>query len=572
MLKNVRNIQCERRLLSFRASGNEITRTAEVVWESTALVDPSTLKNEKIDGDQFKQVESYRLNINVTKNKSKPEMIKWMVVKAFIGSASDVPKELKAFVLDEQVIATDESASQTIPDIGIAAQLGDGKETGLFYNSLPFEAACGLPVDLHSRFAMSPDRRSLRTDSKDGDWNKFLAQFYLPKLYFIFLERLLTSHRSVDYYAYWPSIAIRTQNEISSVLQAAFWDQIPRCPRKVFLSTTGIPVSISLAIFDTRVGAGGRTNVDSVKSLFIQARPNYAIVNSPVVISSLFHGDARGTANKSNLVCLTPEYIRTLLRDASIVPIVNQLADSDLKYILLFILDQRAIGNLEGCHILRVADNQIKKIAKSGSLCGLRSSKNLYIVDKDGFNLFKSLSADSIISPAVVDKDVLTRLGLDSSFNVREVDGTVIDKFLRPTLGGDDNLRTYKDGESRWLLALYNYVTSRKFKVASYEKHPMLPLSNKGRTFVSMEFWNDPRLLPPINDQNQRRIIDQFPELHILANLNLIEMKQRASATSAQRFLAYLNTLAQGDLRAVERIFRANKVLGMDSTNEVRIP
>lgn len=570
MLRRVNDIQCARRLFKYRATGNVMNQSFDMMWTVASQVEPSTRYTEKDDASQFKKVESRVLIVTVTKNAVNPKTEKWMIVDAFMGTMSlSVPKSLKKFVTEERLITPGGSDANSVPDVAVAANITNGKDGCLFYNSLPFEANCGLPVNFHSRFAMSPDRRSLRTDSKDGEWNTFLAKTCLPILYFIFTERLISTHHDIDVYAFWPSKSIRTENEISSVLQSAFWDQLPRCARKVFLTPAQIPVPMSLAIFDIRTGRPSR---DSVRSLVVAARPTYAIVNSPIVLSNLFPVSQGSAGKKPDLVCLTPEYTRGLLREASVEEILKTFADIDLKSILVFILDKRSIESLIGCYILRLANGRFAKVAENVTLCGLGRPKPLYIVNELGFNLFKTISPDSIISPAVLDKDVLNQLVLDANFNVRHMDGAVIDLLLKPRLGAEIDVKTFNDAESAWLKGLYDHVCARKFTVACYERHAILPLSNQGgKTFVSMAFWNDPRLLPPVNDLNQRQIIDQFPNLHILANLNLEEMRRRATVDSAQRFLGYLYSLTHEDFRAVEKMFR-DKGLITDSNIEVRPP
>ena len=364
----------------------------------------------------------------------------------------------------------------------------------------------------------------------------------------------------MDHYAFWPSTSIKTRNEISSALQAAFWEQLPRCPRKLFLTASNTLVPISLAIFDTRGSTGHRSNVDPVASLIIRARPTYALINSSVVINGL-----NPAQKASSFICLTPEYVRRLLREASIEAILNQSADSDLKGILLFISDQRSIGTLDGCYILRRVDGKIAKIAKDGAVFGLRRAKRMLVVDREGLRLFKDLGADCIISPAILDTDVLGLLELEPTYNVRMLDGTAIDIFLRSVFSTEATVKTFNKGESAWLYGLYNFVNARKFTVTSYEHHPMLPLSNKGgRTFVSMAFWNDPRLLPPVNDPSQRQIIEQFPDLHVLVNLNLEAMKKRVTASAAHCFLLYLYIVVRDesdDGGAVERLFREKRLV-----------
>jgi hypothetical protein len=573
MLRRVNDIQYARRLFKYRVAGNVMNQSFDVMWTVASRVEPSTLYTEKDDVSQFKKVESRVLTVTATKMAVNPKTEKWMIVDAFMGTVSlSVPKGLKKFVTEERLIVTGDSDTRSVPDVAVAANITNSKDGCLFYNSLPFEANCGLPVNFHSRFAMSPDRRSLRTDSKDGEWNTFLAKTCLPILYFIFSERLISTHHDIDVYAFWPSKSIRTENEISSVLQSAFWDQLPRCARKVFLTPTKSLVPMSQAIFDTRDDRPNRdSNRDSVKSLVMAARPSYAIVNSPIVLSNLFPVSQGSTGKKPDLLCLTPEYTRGLLREASVVEILKTLADIDLKYILLFILDKRSnIETLIGCNILRLANGKFAKVAENATLCGLGRAKPLYIVDEQGYNLFKTISPDGIISPVVLDKDVLNKLKLGESFNVCHMDGAVIDLLLKPRLGAEIDVKTFNLAESAWLTLLYDHVCTRKFTVTCYERHAIIPLSNKGgNTFVSMAFWNDPRLLPPVNDLNQRQIIDQFPNLHILANLNLVDMRRRATVDSAQRFLGYLYSLTHEDFRAVEKMFR-DKGLITDSNIEVR--
>jgi hypothetical protein len=246
------------------------------------------------------------------------------------------------------------------------------------------------------------------------------------------------------------------------------------------------------------------------------------------------------------------------------------MADSDLKSLLLFILDKRSIQTVHGCYILRLANGNVTKIDESSNkLCGLRSAKNLYIVDREGFDIFKDMAPDCIVTPAVVDKDVLNRWDLHTGTNVRQLDGTVVDSLLKSRISVEENVKSFNDAEIAWLLALYKYVNTQKFTVASYKRHPMLPLSNKHTTFVSMAFWEDPRLLPPIDDGKQRQITDQFPDLHILADLNLEAMKQLATVPSSQRFLRYLYNLVNGNCPALEQIFR-DKNLTTDSIIEVQ--
>lgn len=560
MLKRIKNIQFQLRSFNSSEEGFLRDHDSELRWMVSSQVPMSTVHKEEDDGLQFKQIESYTLNVTVTKLDSTPNTTEWMVVNAFLRKATLFPKELQEFVLEEGFVATRRSDVHSVPDVAIAAPVTGGKYTCHFYNSLPLEANCGLPVNVHGRFAITPDGRSLRTDSKEGEWNRFLAQSCLSKLYFIFLERLVISHRDIaDFYAFWPSWSIKTQNKISDSLQAAFWAQISQCRRHLFLNPSKTPVPISQAIFDTR---GSVVKGDSIQLLVKLARPSHAIVNSSAIRNGLLLVAERSL--DSDFLYLTPKFVRNLLQEDSIRGVLKEVADSDLKSIVSFILENGSMEDLDGCYVLRLADDSVVKVK---SIPKIGSPRCFYIIDNKGFNLFKDIEGSSLISPAVLDMEITNRLQLQPTFNVRKISGSVIDILVKSKVR-TGRIRTFTESESVWLAGVYKYITSHKVLVEFYQKHPMLPLSNKPNTFISMEFLNDSSLLPPINGPSQRRITDKFPDLHILADRNFEPVKQLFTASSADRFLEYLFALRESG-QDLEEIFR-DKALVSDLDTEVQ--
>lgn len=557
MLKRIKNIQFQLRSFKCSEDGYIIDHDSELRWVVSSQI-PTSTHNEEDDGLQFKQIESYTLNVTVTKLDSTPNTIEWMVVNAFL-KATFVSKELQEFLSEEGFFATRRSDVYSAPDVAIAVPVTGGKYTCHFYNSLPLEANCGLPVNVHGRFAITPDRRSLRTDSKEGEWNKFLAQSCLSKLYFIFLERLVISHRNVlNFYTFWPSSSIKTQNEISDSLQEAFWSQISQCRRHLFLNPSNTPVPISQAIFDPRVSV---VKGDSIRLLVKLTRPCLAIVNSSIVLNGLLVAER---SLNSDFLYLTPKFVRNLLQEDSIREVLKEVSDSVLKSIVSFILENESMDDLDGCYVLRLADDSVVKVK---SIRKFGSSRCFYIVDNEGFDLFKDIEGGFLISPAVLDMEITNRLQLQPTFNVRKISGSVIDMLVKKQVG-TGRIKTFPDIESAWLAGVYKYITSHKLSVEFYQKRPMLPLSNKPNTFVSMEFLNDSSLLPPINDPSQRRITDKFPDLHILVNLDFEPVKQLFTASSADRFLEYLYTLRASG-KDLEKIFR-DTALVSDLDTEVQ--
>jgi len=205
--------------------------------------------------------------------------------------------------------------------------------------------------------------------------------------------------------------------------------------------------------------------------------------------------------------------------------------------------------DLEGCYVLRLADGSFAKVADI-----TEDHRSFYVVDNDGFDLFKQIGARCLISPTALDMEIMNRLQLVSNFNVRRLDGPAIGQLLR-TVIPRRNIKTFPESNSQWLTAVYQYVISKSLECDFYQYLPMLPLSNKPNVFVSMKFWNNKRLLPPIEDLNTRRIIDQFPDLFVLASLEFEPMRKLASATSAQRFMDYLYSLVKNDMTQLERKF-----------------
>ena len=131
---------------------------------------------------------------------------------------------------------------------------------------------------------------------------------------------------------------------------------------------------ISRAVFDTR-GISERNN-DPIRSFVELACPSYTIIDNFIVLNSLQSAD-------SDLICLTPGYVRDLLKNNSIDGELSRLCGSDIKSILHFILESWSVEDLEGCYVLRLANDSFAKVAR------ITENDNIfYVIDKDGFDLF----------------------------------------------------------------------------------------------------------------------------------------------------------------------------------------
>ena len=229
---------------------------------------------------------------------------------------------------------------------------------------------------------------------------------------------------------------------------------------------------------------------------------------------------------------------------------------SDIKYILHFILESWSVEDLERCYVLRLANDSFAKVAR------ITENDNIfYVIDKDGFDLFEQLGSRCLISPNIFDQEVTKKLKLLPGFNVHPFDDVAIGQLLRRNI----QLRrvvTFTENESQWLTAIYRYVISHHLDCDFYQDLPTLLLSNKPNTFVSINFWNNRRLMPPIEGPGTRRITNKFLDLFILANLEFEPMNNLVTTTSAERFIDYLYHAAKNDLMRIERIFRDRGIVG----------
>ena len=324
-----------------------------------------------------------------------------MVVKALIQETTVVPETFRDWLVEQRLITKGPAVLTAVPDVAIAAPIANQKDSGLFYNSLPLEEPkCGLPVSIHSRFAVSQDRRSLRTDGPGGEWNKLLAKEYLPKLYFIFLERLIPNLNDVNFDLFWPE-SLEADNQISASLPRLFWELLPSNPRKVVPHTTKthVPISLSLSlIFDVHA-----QRPDPIRSFVERGRPSHSIIDNSSILYKMLIPKSPPAETGPKFNYLTPALVLNLLREDSIIEVLPSIIDNDLKSILSFALGKTpwSIKTLEGCYAFRLSDGTVPKIVQNPT-SRQSTVKTLFIVDRIGYDLFNALNP-SLVRPAFIE-------------------------------------------------------------------------------------------------------------------------------------------------------------------------
>jgi hypothetical protein len=529
--------------------------TREVIWRVTSEMDLESIHRETDDGKQFNQIESFALNLKIDKLDSPPKVEKWFVTKAFIRDTSVIPSDLRKFAVEERLVAAGPTVSRSVPDIAVAAPLAEEPTESLFYNSLPLDMKCALPVNFHARLAISPDRRTVRTDGKGGEWNRFLAEGCLSKIYFIFLERLAPLQCNPStYYSFWPPPRSEARTDATGYIQTAFWNQLRESPRRIFVDFEEplSPVGLSQTVFDQRTGIPEGHKV--LPSLIRRMQPTHVVVTDSLVLKGVFKPVSD---NDTTVTFLEPQLVRQLLRKHSKKTEMAKFGfkETELQVLLEFIMVTGSLDELVGCRLLPLDNGQLGKFTKHLTLC-LATRKYRYLVDKEGFELFKDIGQGLLISPSVLNRDKAASLQIQPTFSVQHLDGTVIDRFLRVKYQPKD-IQTFSGDESQWLCNVYKYITYRNLTVTSYETFPMVPLTMPN-TFVSIKAWKTLRIMPPIDDAEMKYICDRLPEFYVLPNILLQSMAMEIKCTVEERFLDCLYRLVEGEGTAVEKWFRKN--------------
>lgn len=424
-------------------------------------------------------------NVCVRSERHRPaksvEKDSWLVVTAFL---SDKSLQLGGRSQNTAIreVSVPARTINSIPDLGMAAQLSTTSngilEECSYYSSLPLPAPTGLPVHCHGNFATSSDRRSVRIDGEGGEWNRSLADFCLPHLYFALLERLCVRSQP-HYYSYWPP-ADPAQNVITQRLQLSFWRKVRDSSRQLILSDDSISAPINRTIF------GVRPLISLPKSPVIRAvrllRSSHVVVYRPGLNAGLFR-QSDGEQNSDNLngiQVLNSSFVRELLREQSAKNVLNSFDDASLKEILDFVMENDSIERLIGCYIWRVASGEILKIAPIGEA----ESKLAYIVDEEGYRLFSKMCPDVLVRPQIMRREILEKWDIGEGFTIRRLDGSFIDKFmgkrLRPL-----HIDTLQSPWKNFLSNVWNYVSTKKLTITFHETLPSLALSNGESKFVS---------------------------------------------------------------------------------------
>jgi sacsin len=263
------------------------------------------------------------------------------------------------------------------------------------FNTLPLPISSDLPVHVHATFCLSGDRQSIAIDeygtlSHGSEWNRYLLQDALPRVYLSFLDDIGPQVRQ-HVFNFWPQ-QDPPRRSCSELLCASFWRELPKSSQRLFPKaqpTTEVShrrpmqrFDINQAVFDFLPKSQSETLAPLLMSLdvnLVREVPSEVVKHlkelpevktvTTSMLRSLFKSD-------QSRMCLSaemnknPHVLEVLLRQL-LSP------NTDLK-------------DLDGCHILPLADGNLAtlKLVESDDV----QSSMCYVASETELNLFKFAS------------------------------------------------------------------------------------------------------------------------------------------------------------------------------------
>ncbi|KAI9684824.1 MAG: hypothetical protein M1829_000199 [Trizodia sp. TS-e1964] len=312
----------------------------------------------------------------------------------------------------------------------------------LFYNCLPLPFATKLGVCIHATFLLSGDRQSIITDDKGkdlgADWNKWILEEAIPKLYLSFLEDLgrRLNHRVFEFF---PGKGAANDN-LSDFIRKGFWDQVPLSRHRLYpvfeshVQTQEVSATSSirklrrpprlLEYTDALFDLSGIPPFGSLGKLYCQWFSN--LVRPPV-----FLHDALREIDDISL--LNSSLLRQKLRSPEASAHLDGVDKSTLKHLLIKIKPRTEIelAELHGCRILPLKDGSLGVLSKydsSNQYFSVSTELKMLmgkITTRDMFSFSKKLFSDNDISSSFTESILNSK-----SFNLKPLDYLSVGRLL----------------------------------------------------------------------------------------------------------------------------------------------
>jgi sacsin len=476
-------------------------------------------------------------------------------------------------------------------ECGIAALVPQSqKDTGpslnpfksRFFNCLPLKFESTLPVQIHASFLLSGDRQNIAAEETSQDagseWNKWLLQKELPRIYLKFLEDI---GRKVgqDVYNYFPVESSQGHDLLSDLIRVSFWENIQSSRCQLFPV-----VEASQDLNDPRTkGRKNRTAPNLItfeRAVFdvLEQRDSEAL--QPLLDNCL--DDlvrprvqlARHIRRVPEVKVLTPAIVRGILKSARAMEYVEKAKQSHegfLDTLLSFIMPTTTdeVVELDGCPVLPLANGKLGTLLLKSKITKSGSDRMYFSADAKVHDLFAF--ASPLLAANKGNKKFLEKI-LDSNLlNLKPLEKSDVGVVL-----GLKESWTPESTPKTWLYRFWKYMNSttppkigsaaqEALDLDSLQHFPLLLLlhRNSKETFDSLHnFKNNPVVVHSTNEEHMN-LFRQFPGLAVVDAETIPKPycdteKSLLYRDSINRFLKSLNLLAVRNGTTVTEFVKGN--------------
>jgi sacsin len=227
--------------------------------------------------------------------------------------------------------------------VGLAANLTSRTLCGSLFATMPLPIPTKLPIHVNAPFILAPDRRSIRLDSDELEYNVWLLS-QLAALYCCLLEALLSSRnqKSSTWWRWWPK-----QDPSNALVCSLYSSYVADTNMRICLDVRNNTMSPRDAIFLVDQNS-------SVARLLLRAQPN-RLVQIPSYIEKALDG---------KIVMVHPEFVKdVIIRNTDHVKSTfsqGKLAIHDIKDIIYFLTeDRKAWHRIIGLPLLPLSDGTL---------------------------------------------------------------------------------------------------------------------------------------------------------------------------------------------------------------------
>jgi sacsin len=451
-----------------------------------------------------------------------------------------------------------------------------------FFNCLPLKFESTLPVQMHASFLLSGDRQNIAAEETSQDagseWNKWLLQKELPRIYLKFLEDI---GRKVgqDVYNYFPVESNQRRDLLSDLIRASFWENIRSSRCQLFPV-----VEASQDLDDSRVrGRRNRTAPNLItfeRAVFdvLERRDSKAF--QPLLDSCLDDLVRPPVQLAKHIRCvpevkvLTPAIVRGVLKSAGATKYVEKAKQSHegfLDALLSFIMPTTTdeVVELDGCPVLPLANGKLGTLLLKSKITKGGNDRMYFSADAKVHDLFEF--ASPLLAANKGNEKFLEKIRDSKLLNLKTLEKSDVGVVL-----GCKESWTPESTPKTWLYRFWKYMNSttqptigstaqEALDLDSLQHFPLLLLLHRGgkETFNSLHHFHNNPVVVHSTVEEHMNLFRQFPGLAVVGAETIPKPYGEAEKTllyraSINRFLKSLNLLAVRDGTTVTEFVRGN--------------